>query len=183
MNDKKVSFLPFNALNEFMRPDYRQAVVHSVLQALPGLPENHQAALNRLTKKLVQIPGFRNSAAAPVSVRSKHVIRAFEKNPDMAAAVLSAWSETRAELRQQVFDLLKSRDWELLPPEADRTKLPGFLTTWPVGEDFSILNDSFSASYPEHSASTDDVSLMVVWLSGRLPYDQDETADEPDAGE
>ncbi len=182
MNDKNVSFLPFNALNEFMRPDYRQIVIQSTLQAFPDLPESHQSALNRLTKKHVQIPGFRNSTAAPIPVRLKPVIRAFEKSAEMTAAVLSAWTETKPEIRQQVYDLLKARNWELLPPEADRTKLPGFLTSWPKGEDFSILNEAFTQAYPGASASTDDVSLMVVWLSGRLPYDQEGEAEEPETG-
>jgi hypothetical protein len=35
--------------------------------------------------------------------------------------------------------------------------------------------------YPGTDASSDDVSLMVVWLSGRLPYqfvDEDEARDD-----
>jgi hypothetical protein len=69
-----------------------------------------------------------------------------------------------------VYDLLVARGWELLPPEADRTVLPGFLTKWPKGETFEVLNEVFLKMYPGTQASDDDISLMVVWLSGRLPY-------------
>ncbi len=170
-NQNKASFIPFHALNEFMRIDYRQSVVQTVLLSFQGLPDDVQTTIIRLTKKLVQVPGFRNSAAAPAQMRVKPTIRAFEKSPEMVAAILNGWALTKPELRQRVFDLLTARGWELLPPEADRSKLPGFLTHWPDGEDFSIVNKAFSESNPDFPSTTDDVSLMVVWLSGRLPID------------
>jgi hypothetical protein len=81
-----------------------------------------------------------------------------------------------------VYDLLVSRDWKVLPPDADRTKIPGFLTRWPKGEDFDVLNKAYAEKYTESQASGDEVSLMVVWISGRLPYqlvgEEEEQADE-----
>ena len=171
MDEKKVSFLPFHALNEFMRPEYRQGVVHAVITGLPGLPEKQQAAVNQLIKKLVQIPGFRNALQAPSPLKVKPAIKTFEKSPAFVAAVLSAWTEMHPDLRQQVYDLLVARGWEVLPVDADRTKLPGFLTTWPANEDFSVLNQAFHETYPDVEASSDDVSLMAVWLAGRLPME------------
>lgn len=169
-DSKKISFLPFHAINEFMRPDYRLTVIRSTLEALPNLPESTRTSINNLTKKLVKIPGFRNSVKAPLPLRVKPTAEAFEKNPILVAAILSAWAEAHSQLRYQVYTLLKSRSWEVLPPEADRTKLPGFLTTWPRGEDFEVLNVAFREMYPEVQVSSDDVSLMTVWVSGRLPY-------------
>ena len=170
MNDDKARFLPFHAINEFMRNDYRTSVVRNTLNALPTLSDDFRFPIERLTRKFVKVPGFRNSAKAPVSMRVKPTVESFEKSPVVVAAILSAWSETNIELRQQVYDLLIERGWEILPPEADRTKLPGFISNWPKGEDFEILNTAFAGMYPDLQIDIDDVSLMVVWVSVRLPY-------------
>lgn len=182
MDDQTVGFLPFHAINEFMRPDYRQEVVRSALQALPNLPENFRVTIDGMTKKVVHVPGFRNSVKAPTSVKVRPMAEAFEKSPELVAAILSAWSEARTGLRQQVYDLLVARGWEVLPPETDRTVLPGFLTRWPRQEEFEILNEAFAEKYPSAQASSDDVSLMIVWLSGRLPYELVDNEDEAEEG-
>jgi hypothetical protein len=109
-----------------------------------------------------------------MALKVRPMASAFEKNPELVAAVISAWAESHNELRQMVYDLLKSRNWEILPPDTDRTKLPGFLTKWPRGEDFTTLNQAFGEMYPQNPTPSDDVSLMVVWLSGRLPYEMQE---------
>jgi hypothetical protein len=131
-----------------------------------------------LLKKLIQVPGFRNSLQAPAPLKLKPTLSAFEKNPALTGAILSAWSASRPELRQKVYELLASRGWELLPPEADRTKLPGFLTTWPPNEDFQELNEAFTQANPDISTTSDDVSLMAVWISGRLPFEKEEPESE-----
>ncbi len=169
-NEKTAQFLPFHAINEFMREDYRLEVVRSTLHALEILPPEARDPLNRLTRKLVQTPGFRNSAKAPASIRARPTAEAFTKSPQLAAAVLSAWAEAHLDLRQQVYDLLAERGWQMLPPDADRTRTPGFMMTWPKGEDFDSLNAAFKEKYPQIQANPNDVSLMVVWLSLRLPY-------------
>jgi hypothetical protein len=171
-----------------MRNDYRLAVVRSVLISLPDLPGELRSPVDRITKKKVNVPGFRNSSKAPVNVRIKPTVQAFEKHPDLVAAILAAWSEKHAGLRKQIYELLVTRGWEVLPVEADRTKLPGFRITWPEGENFEALIEAYKAMFvadqasadqasaekvPTEEASSDDISLMVVWLSGRLPYHMD----------
>jgi hypothetical protein len=170
MDEKTTQFLPFHAINEFMRDDYRAIVVRSTLNALSTLPAEYRDPIDRLTKKNVQVPGFRISTKAPVALRLKPSIDAFIKQPQVAAAILSAWAEMHSGLRSQVHELLVSRGWEILPPETDRTKLPGFMPTWPKEEDFEKLITAFKAHYPSNDAIDDDISLMVVWISGRLPY-------------
>jgi hypothetical protein len=173
-SNRQISYLPFHAINEFMRPEYRQAVIQSTLQALPSLPANHQSTINGFLKKSVKIPGFRNSLLAPTPLKVKPSISTFEKNPGFVAAVLSAWSSTLPDLRQKVFELLTERGWDVMPPEADRTQLPGFLPSWPANEDFSTLDQAYQAKFPGEPSSADDVNLMVVWLSGRLPWEKSE---------
>ncbi len=169
-DQQKVRFLPFHAVNEFMRNDYRMAVVRATLLALSDLPENFRRPVESLTKKLVKVPGFRHSDKAPARVRVIPTAEAFEKSPDLVAAILSAWAEAHGDLRQKVYDLLKSRNWEIFPLEVERTKLPGFGIKWPKGEDFATLVKAFREMHPGDETSDDDISLMIVWVGGRLPY-------------
>jgi hypothetical protein len=174
LDDKKVRFLPFHAINEFMREDYRQHVIRTALNALSSMPEDIREPVDRLTKKIVQVPGFRNSTKAPVMMRLKPTEDSFKKNPQLVAAILAAWAYLNPELMQQIYDLLVSRNWEVLPLEADRRKLPGFIPKWPKDENFEILYSAFSEKYIDKDTNPDDVSLMVVWVSLRLPYEFEE---------
>jgi hypothetical protein len=177
--DKEVSFFPFHAINEFMTDEYRDEVVRSVLLSYDSLSEEYRGRIDRNIKKNVQIPGFRNSSKAPAQLRVKPATDSFQKNPALVAAILSAWAELHTNLRQQVYDVLISRGWELLPVDADRTKVPGFLPKWPKGDDFEILYQAFTTTYPDIDPEMNDVSLMVVWLSGRLPYEFVDKDDAP----
>jgi hypothetical protein len=178
MDDQTAQFLPFHAVNEFMRNDYRLEVIRNTLGALAALPDGFRIPIDQLTRSIVQVPGFRNSAKAPLGKRVKPTAEAFENNSHMAAAILSAWAEAHPDLRQQVYDLLVERQWEVLPPEADRTQLPGFMITWPKGEDFEQLIKAFIEKYPVAGVNHDDVSLMVVWISVRLPYQFEDDEEE-----
>lgn len=184
MNSKQVQFLPFHAINDFMLDDYREQVIRLVLNSTAKLPTEQQITIEKLTRKRVSIPGFRNSAKAPVNLRLKGTIESFEKSPPLAAAILAAWVELHPELRQQVYDLLIDQEWEILPIEADRTKLPGFLPYWPFEQNFESLHQAFCAAYPDSQVEQNDVSLMVVWLSTRLPYHKGPESDsEPEEPE
>lgn len=171
MNEQRVKFLPFHAINEFMEDDYRQSVVQKVLSELDQLPGNDRADVVNQVKRLVSIPGFRNSSAAPMPLKLKGAVSTFEKKPDFTAAILAAWSQLNQGLRQEIYDLLQKRDWELLPVDADRKSLPGFLTRWPEQDTFEALDKAYRKAHPKSSVSDDDINLMVVWLSGRLPLE------------
>jgi len=173
MNDKtEIEFIPFHAINEFMRNDFRMNVIKSALLALPKLDRKFAAPLDRLTKKFVQVPGFRNSTKAPATVKAVAMTKPFETHPQLVAAILNAWAESKTVFRDQVYNLLIERAWKILPIEADRTKLPGFQTLWPLEDDYDVLYSAFTERYPEAEVSIDEVSLMVVWLSGRLPIEK-----------
>ncbi len=183
MDKKRVAFLPFHAVDAFMETDYRAQVLRAAFQAQRSLPAAAGRNLAALTKKYVWVPGFRDARKAPVNLRLRPAAKAFEKHADFAAAVLAAWAEAHAELRAQVHALLTTRGWEILPPEADRAKLPGFLPSWPRDENFETLTAAFREQYPESEASDDDISLMSVWIAGRLPYKREGEADSLEAAE
>ena len=169
---KQLAFIPFHAINEFMRTDFRLIVIRSTLVALPDLPEEIRGPVDKLTKKYVNVPGFRNSAKAPATVKTVAMVKAFEKEPNLVAAILNAWAEMNSEFRQNVYDLLIARGWKIYPLGARRTRLPGFLTTWPEGEDYDVLYEQFTEMFPDNEHGIDDLGLMVVWIAMRLPVNK-----------
>lgn len=172
MDDKQIRYLPFHSINEFMLPEYRHTVIQSVLSQLDKLSNDRRGAINNLVKRHVQVPGFRNSAQAPLGVRVRGSVSPFERRGDFTAQVLQGWSDLHADLRQQVYDLLVERGWEkLLPPDADRTKLPGFMVVWPKVDTYDALDAAFLAKFPEQAFEPYDMRLMVVWVGNRLPYE------------
>jgi hypothetical protein len=170
MQKQTAQFLPFHAVNEFMRVDYRIEMIRFTLNSLSNLPKEYQTSIDRLTNENVKVPGFRTSSKAPVGLRVKPTSEAFEKKSQLVISILSAWAAARRELSEKVYTLLVERNWTPLPIESDRTKLPGFMISWPKGEDFQIINDAFNTKYPDTRDNSDDISLMVVWISNRLPY-------------
>jgi len=171
-NSSKLEFIPFNAINEFMRSDYRMIFLRSTMLALPDLSLKTQASINKMIKRFVKVPGFRNSTKAPASVKAVSMVKPFENQSKLVATIISGWAEYNSELRQQVFDILSGLNWKLLPSDADRTRLPGFLTQWPEEDDYEKIYEDFIKVNPESPYGIDDVSLMAVWLSLRLPVNK-----------
>ncbi|HPH96777.1 MAG TPA: hypothetical protein PKW33_08765 [Anaerolineaceae bacterium] len=169
-----IQFLPFSAINAFMRDDFQIEVVKSVLSSTGDLPELMRGRFQAMQNRSIHIHGFRNSASAPTNLKIKPFVAAMEKNAELTAMTLQIWAEIHPELMSRVNVLLKNLGWEVLPLDADRTKLPGFLTVWPAGQDFETLNKEYRILYPDLQDSSDDISLMAVWVGGRLPYQTDE---------
>lgn len=175
---KEINFLPFHAINEFMLDEYRLHIIQETLYGLSSLPPNLRKPLDQFTNRFIKISGFRNPVKAPVNLKINPFIEAFKKQPKLVAATLAAWANIHSELQNQIFQLLQSRQWELLPIDADRTVLPGFLIIWPAEENFETIYQAYQNQFPLSKVSIDDVSLMSVWLSGRLPYKSSETAEK-----
>jgi hypothetical protein len=200
--DNKLQFLPFHAINEFMRPDFRLSVIRDVLNNTNTLPSEQALAVANITKRTVKVPGFRNSEKAPNLVKVMPMVKSFAKSPELVGIILSAWAAVHNDLFDQVYSLLKHRNWPLieaeqdisfatlssdilnkwpiLPPGMDRKSIPGFLPRWPKGEDFETLYTTYKELYPSGEASIDQVSLMAVWLALRLPYTIEETPTQSD---
>lgn len=174
-------FLPFHAINQFMVDEYRQKVIQQVIETAGELPEAQRNDLNRLTRRYVQVPGFRHADKAPAHFKIRPSVDAFQRRSDFTAAVLAAWAALNLLLAGQVHSLLTGRGWELLPLDADRTKLPGFFTRWPENENYDLLQAAMKEAHPDQTASDDDISLMAVWLSTRLPFENSTTPAAPAA--
>lgn len=173
MNKKdKVEFIPHHAINEFMRSDFRLNIIRTTLTMLPKLGHQYRNSIDRLTRKYVKVAGFRNSVKAPISLKSVALVKPFSQHPDLVVAILSAWAASNQDLQIGVFELLTDKSWILLPINADRTKLPGFLTTWPIEDDYECIYQIFVKNNPDTQVSIDETSLMAIWLSGRLPINK-----------
>lgn len=171
MSENKIAYLPFSAINEFMLDDFRQQVLTYVLSHLDRLPSRRRSDILSTFKHKIQLVGFRNSSQAPLLLRVRSAEKQFQKDADFAGDVIAAWVDLHPELALRAFTLLTGRQWELLPIEADRRVLPGFLSTWKKEESFEVVCQAYHSTYPDQTDSDDDISLMTVWLSGRLPYD------------
>jgi hypothetical protein len=178
MDDKKIAFVPFHAINQFMMDDFRHEVIRTVFNGLNQLDGGKRGAYQALIRSVVKIPGFRNSINAPTLVKLKGANSAFEKSPIFVAQTISCWADLHGELRQRVYDLLVNRGWEIMPMEADRAKLPGFLPEWHPTDHYDVINQAFNELYPDDGSSENEVRLMTVWLSDRLPYDAKEDEEE-----
>lgn len=174
-NYDQVEFAPFAAINDFMRADFRQGVLNSVYRNLPIISVDTKNLINQMTRSSVQVQGFRNAMKAPVPRLAKSAEKLFEENSVFAAQILQGWFEIHKTLAHQVGDLLsESEGWEVLPLDANRTQLPGFFVSWPKGYDFDRLIAAFKDKYSGRPVSEDEISLMVVWISMRLPYRESE---------
>lgn len=169
--NEKITFLPFHAINEFMLPDYQKHILRTVFANINQFGEDTQKEINVLSRKLLKIQGFKNSVQAPLNLKVNAAIPAFEKSPQFVAVCIYAWQNLNQELANKVWDLLTQRSWILLPVEADRRKLPGFMIEWPEQDPFEVLTSAFHEMFPDGEESEYDITLMMVWLSTRLPYE------------
>jgi hypothetical protein len=168
--NNKTQFLPFNALNEFMRDDYRNSVIQEVFTSFEKLDKEQTIRINRLFAKGVQIPGFRNSSMAPTAVKIRHANSIFEKSAEFVALVVNCWSQLHSPLKEAVYKLLDDKNWKPLPMEADRSLLPGFQVDWPKGDSFVTMIQLLRQNTPDIVETDDNISLMIVWMSNKLPY-------------
>lgn len=178
---EEIKYLPFNAVNEFMRDDYRLQVLTEVFSGSDTLPPEKKSAIGKLVSRFVSIPGFRNGNLAPVARKAKASVQFFEQSAEFCALVLASWQSLHPELATEMHIILTEKGWEELQPlDLDRSKLPGFLIHWPKGDTFEVLIQALHEKNAGLQESDDNISLMSVWLGNRLPYDlfvEEEKAD------
>jgi len=170
-SEELAEYLPFNAINEFMRDDYRLTVLLELVTHLDQVESAQRKVISNLISQHVKIPGFRKSNLAPAAMKTKNAVNLFQQSAQFSASVIEGWALLRPQLKLTVFNLLTEKGWEPLPMELDRTKLPGFLVHWPKEDTFEVLCKAVRELLPGMLETDDDISLMVVWVGNRLPYD------------
>lgn len=169
-DDKKIEYIPFNAVNEFMREDFRLLVLQEVFSKLEQCTAMQRQLILRLFSKGVQISGFRNSGLAPLPIKIKNSTTLFERSAEFAGTIMECWSNLHSKLKEAMFTVLSERDWNPHPIALDRSRLPGFQIVWPKADTFDSLIKSIQDSQPNLQESDDNISLMAVWVGNRLPY-------------
>lgn len=175
----KKKYLPFHAVNEFMRDDYRLLILQEALTDQTNNSPELRQRMSRMVAKGVQIPGFRNSNLAPAGIKVKNSTSLFERSPEFAAAVMECWSNLHVDLKSKMAELLISKGWTIPPVDEDHSQLPGFQLDWPKEDTFEVLIEALHTNFPDLEDSDDNISLMAVWIGNRLPYnlygDQEKT--------
>lgn len=169
-DEKKVQVLPFHAVNEFMRDDYRLQVLHEVFTGLEQVTPMQKQLITRMFAKNVNIQGFRNSGLAPLAMKIKNSPTLFERSHDFSATIMECWSNLHPSLKTAMHALLAERGWTLQPIDADRSLLPGFQIDWPKPDNFESLIKGIKEAQPALDESDDNISLMAVWVGNKLPY-------------
>lgn len=168
-NEQKM-YLPFHAVNEFMRDDFRIQIIQEVFSQTEKCDPETRSRLGKLVLKKIQVPGFRNSNQAPLSIKIKNSPGIFEKSAEFAALMMECWSQIHGGLKENMYSLLIESGWKIPALSEDRTNLPGFQIDWPKEHKFEFLCKQIREKHPEIIESDDEISLMAVWIGNRLPY-------------
>lgn len=169
-DNKKAQYLPFHAINEFMRDDFRIVILQEVFGNIEKVEKEKSLRINRLIAKGVQIPGFRNSSLAPLGVKVRQCTTLFENSPEFAALIVDCWTELHQQLKKIIWQVLTDKNWKPLPLEVDRSVLPGFAANWPKEDTFESFIQVVHEKVPALNENDDNISLMVVWMGNKLPY-------------
>ena len=169
--DQYEEYLPFNAINEFMRDDYRLIILHETITHLNDANPEQQKEISKLISQYIKIPGFRKSNLAPAPMKAKNAVVLFQQSAAFSSKIVETWSSLHPKLKETVWTVLTEKGWEPAPIDIDRTVLPGFQTHWPKADTFEAINTAVRALAPDLSETDDDISLMAVWIGNRLPYD------------
>lgn len=165
-------YLPYKAINVFINRDYLEDVLKQVLERKGELPKEDLVAFNNQFKHYVTILGFRNPARAPLPLQVKAYATAFEEKDEVIPFTLSTWVELNENLAQMVISWLESQNWDRLMVRRDYKENEGFLNNWPASLTFDQLDEDFRKANPNADYEKDDLILMTIWISGRLPEEE-----------
>lgn len=165
-------YLPYKAINVLIDREYLENVLGMILKEKSKLPKKELIGLNNLFKQYVNVLGFRNPVRAPLPLQVKAYASAFEQKDEVVPFSLSAWAKLNKDFAEQVKTWLESEGWEDLALERDFNETEGFINDWPEGLSFDQLEKKFKKANPNIEFNLDDLILMVIWISRRLPKEQ-----------
>jgi hypothetical protein len=166
--------LSFRAINVFIERDFLQSKLEEILEARDELPKEEQIAFNNQFRKFVSVLGFRNPLRAPRQLQVNAYASAFEEKDEVVPFTLSTWTKLNQDFAEQVKDWLNSEGWEDLSLERSFESSDGFRDNWPEGVTFEKLSKKFHKDLPDVEFETNDLILMILWISDKLPPEQSE---------
>lgn len=164
------NFQPMIALNVYLEPYFRQEILDKVLAQRTKLPEQAQRDLSAIFRSEIQIRGFRNPLAAPHGLLVKESEKKFEKDSRFLRVILSAWVSTLDFDPQELSAALTELGF--VPSEvAAEFEDPenALLEGWPAGLSYADLEQKVSEKVPSLKISQNELALLTIWLTGRLP--------------
>ena len=160
---------PYKAINVYLEREYLEQLLEWVLKHKETLSKQEVIEFIDEFRKHVTILGFRNPVRAPITLQVNAYASAFEQKDDVIPFTLSTWAKTQPDLAEKVKLWLVDEGWDNLALERQFDENEGFNNNWPDKLSFDELVEKFTKANPDFKFSRNDLILMVLWISGRLP--------------
>lgn len=164
-------YLPYKAINVYIESDFLRKTLEFILKNINSLPKEDQISFVKLFREFVNILGFRNPMRAPLTLQVNAYIKAFEEKDEVIPFTLSTWAKIKSDFASKVKSWLESEGWDQLSIEKNFDENEGFLNKWPEGLSFEKIIEDFKKAHPKFDFDEDNLILMVLWISGRLPQE------------
>ena len=161
-HDRSMSLI-FNS--HVIYPDYAGNIIDRALEYRDQASESARGALNAAIKDTIDVVGFRDaSKAVPDQLKASVMQEVFRGNDRLAGCVLRVWEESKQELRSVVTEHLRSKGIHTDGPDFRGRQ---FNSLWPRRE-WRSERDEIVEADSGGRFDTDDIGLMVCYVSGRL---------------
>jgi len=164
-----VENLPFKTINVYIERGFLEEILKQILRDLKNLPKETQTEFNQVFKKYVTVLGFRNPLHAPRPLQIRAFANAFEEKEEVIPFTLSTWATLNEDLANAVLDWLKSEKWDNLELNRSYQEALGLTNNWPEDQSLDSIFEKFQDAHPDLDYSKDEIVLMLLWVSGRLP--------------
>lgn len=164
-----IETIPFKAINVYINEDYLETVLKSVLTGYKKLPKQAQIEFTVFLRKYVTVLGFRDPSRAPLTLQVNALAKAFEEKDEVVPYVLSIWAKVNKKFADMVKSWLEDQGLKDLATEREYAEGAGFTQDLPKKYAFDKLEKAFAKDNPDAKFDRNDLILMVLWLSGRLP--------------
>lgn len=162
-------YLPYKTINVFVERDHLRKTLEHIIKNINTLSKEDQISFGKEFREYVDILGFRNSMRAPLPLQVNAYVRAFEDMDEVIPFTLSTWTKIRKDFALKVKDWLDSEGWKALDLERNFDETEGFIREWPETFTFEKMIKGFEKANPDYDFDDNDLLLMVLWISGKLP--------------
>ena len=162
-------YLPFKTINVFIEHDKLKNILEFIIKNINTLPKENQISFIKSFKEYVNILGFRNPMRAPLPLQVNAYVDAFEDMDEVVPFTLSTWTKIKHDFAEEVKEWLDSQGWKELSLEKNYDETQGFIHDWPESLTFEELIEEFNKAHPDLDYDKDDLFLMILWISGKLP--------------
>ncbi len=163
--------LSYKSINIYIDREYLESVIQFVLSNKQHLSKDEQISFTKSFNQYVNVLGFRNPSRAPQPLQINAYATAFEGKDEVVPFTLSTWAKLKPGLAGNVVAWLESEGWKDLELVREYQEDGGFLSEWPKKLKFDKLVKDFNKAYQDGDHDHNDIILMVLWVSGKLPED------------